>query len=151
MLRHTFALLECQHIEINEAVADLMDLLERDTAALPRVVGEIRTRIMRLVAANMQVEEERLFGPLRRFRLSGSIPCYTCVIKTTRDLRLQYSAHISTWPARAIAADWQGYKQSTIALHRAATALRQRKVKELYPAAERLLSRAETRDLGLVE
>lgn len=146
-LRDDFAVLERQHAEINVAVGELMDLLKGHSPASMQVLSEARNRIARLVSSHMKNEEEILFAPLRRRRLSGGIPCYASIIATTRELRLRYSAHIGRWPARAIDADWDGYRRSTIALHLGFAALRERKMAEFYPAAEQMLSRAERRDL----
>lgn len=134
------AMLKQQHAEILSAVTELTNLLNGSFEEAASQLGTARTNLARLIAKHLKTEEEELHAPLRARGLTAQIPAFAEIAAETRDLRLNYSAHIGEWHARTIQANWPGYIASARRLHAALERLTKREEEGIYPAAQRLLS-----------
>jgi hypothetical protein len=136
------ALLKQQHLAIMDAGRKLDELCAGSLEdALPHL-GAARSGLAQLIARHHVTEEAELHAPLRNRKLAGQIACYGDIAAQTRELRLAYSAHIAAWPMAAITADWNGYRNSARELALELQALALREERDLFPAAQALLSRA---------
>jgi len=132
-------LLKQQHVEIIDAGRKLDQLCARSLEDAVPHLGAARSGLAKLIARHHATEEAELHGPLRSRKLAGRIACYADIVAQTRELRLAYSAHITSWPMAAITADWNGYRNSARELALELQALALREERDLFPIAQRLL------------
>lgn len=137
--------LKQQHLAILAATDRLLALLRQPGPDRVTALGDCRLDLSRLLHQQLLSEEELLIAPLRRGNLTGRIPNYASIFAEAAELRSLYSMHVQQWNLRTIQENWPGYTSSVRLLVGAVRALINRKEKELWPMAERLLDAGRSR------
>ncbi len=128
-----------QHAAITAASDNLTSLFAMSFEDASGRLVAARSALARLIAEHLKTENDELHLPLHERGLTSRIPSYADIAKQTRELRLNYSAHIGQWSSATIELDWFGYTHAASAVCADLKAMITREEQELFPAAEALL------------
>jgi hypothetical protein len=139
-MRIDIALLKRQHAAIIVAADDFAKLLSGPYEAASDRLAIARSTLARLIAEHLKTEGEQLHAPLQAHQLTSRVASYAPIAAQTRDLRLAYSTHISTWRQSTIERDWAGYVIASQGFCRQLKEVLAREERDLFPAAQALLT-----------
>lgn len=128
-----YSKLQQDHRILRGITGELRNWIGEERCSDPAGLAQCRWKLARMVTAHLALEDAHVYGPLA----NDHRPEAVAILRRFRqDLGLllgQFSAHIGTWSAEAVMADWQGYCREAGALLAALDRRIDCEDDELYP------------------